>query len=317
MLRRNLAGLIGLLAVGAALPSGLALAQSQVQVVASFSILADMVGAVGGARVQVVTLVGADGDAHTFQPRASDAQKITAAQIVFVNGLGFEGWIERLIRASEFRGPIVTVSDGIAPLTTRAEHDEGPVGVASRRVLKPLYQSDPHAWHDLSRAHVYVDNIARALSQLDPAGAPEYRERAHRYKLQLGELDAEARRQIGAVPAAKRKVITSHDAFQYFSHAYGVEFLAPAGISTESEASAGDVARIIRQARAQGIRAVFVDNIAERGVVRQIGQELGLSIDGTLYADALSDSSGPAPTFLKLFEHNLRLLTAAMSANAS
>ena len=287
-----------------------------IRVVASFSILGDMTRRVAGDLAEVRTLVGPDGDAHVYQPTPADARAVAEARLVIVNGLGFEGWIDRLVRSSGYRGEIVIASAGVAPLTLEEGHDhDGGAAPRLRGVLKPIATDDPHAWQNLEWGQLYVRNIVAGLSQADPANASTYRSRADAYLRELAELDEWVRRRLAETAKERRRVITSHDAFQYFGRAYDVEFLAPQGVSTESEPSAADVARLVRQIRALGIKALFVENMADSRLVEQIARETGATVGGALYADALSAPSGPAPSYVAMFRHNVSLLAAAMAKN--
>ncbi|WP_460450672.1 metal ABC transporter substrate-binding protein [Alsobacter sp. SYSU BS001988] len=272
----------------------------RIAVVASFSILGDFVRQVGGDRVQAVSLVGPNGDAHVFQPSPADARTLAGARLVVVNGLGLEGWIDRLIRASGSRAPVVTASAGVKPLETR----EG--GEASH--------ADPHAWQDVSNAKAYVAAIRDGLSAADPAGKAVYDERAGAYLAQLDALDAEVRAAIARIPPDRRRIVTTHDAFGYFGRAYGVSFIAPQGVSTEAEASARDVARIIRQIRAEKVPAVFLENVSDPRLMQRITRETGARVGGRLYSDALSEQGGPAGTYIEMIRNNIRELSAALSS---
>ena len=268
-----------------------------IDVVATFSILGDMVRQVGGDRVRVTTLVGPDGDAHVYQPTPLDARAVAGARLLVVNGLGFEGWIDRLTEASGYRGCVVTATAGVKPLWM-ADRDHREV--------------DPHAWQSLANARIYVRNIAAGLAAIDPAGAEFYCSNAARYMEKIDVIEAQVREAIDSLPVERRKVVTSHDAFGYLSAAYGIEFHAPVGFSTEAEASAGDVARLIRQINREEIPAVFVENISDRRLLDQIVRETGARIGGTLYSDALSKVGGPAGTHLGMMLHNIRTLVAAL-----
>ncbi len=292
------------IAAGAAFGFALAApaqAQSPVKAVASFSILGDMVRAVGGQRVAVTTLVGPDGDAHVFQPTPGDAKAVADAKVVFVNGLGFEGWIERLTQSAGFKGPVVVLTSGVQPQKMKEQKDDRGHGAF-----------DPHAWQDLRNALVYVDNIEKGLIAADPAGADTFTANAAAYRKQLQELDAWARSEIAAVPKARRRVVTSHDAFGYFASAYGVQFLAPVGVSTDAEPSAKGVAGLIRQIKREKITALFVENITNPRMIEQIGKETGVKPGPRIYSDALSKPGEPADTYLKMFRHNVTALKAAM-----
>jgi zinc/manganese transport system substrate-binding protein len=263
------------------------------RVVASFSILADMLREIGGAAVQVSALVGPDADAHVFEPRPADARQLAQADLVVVNGLGFEGWIDRLVHTSGYRGPVVVASQAVVPRR---------LGAAP----------DPHAWQDLGHAQRYVQTLADALAAARPAQAALFRARAAQYGARLAALDAEIRRTLAAVPRERRRIITSHDAFGYFAAAYGIEFLAAQGRNTDSEPSAADVARLIDQIRAQRVAAVFVENISDPRLVERIAREGRVRVGGRLYSDALSPPGTEADTYLKMFAHNAQAILVAL-----
>lgn len=266
------------------------------RVVASFSILADMARELAPAGVQVTALVGPDSDAHVYEPSPADGKRLAQADLVLVNGLGFEGWIERMVKVSGYRGPLAVASKGIQP-RGGGHHD-----------------ADPHAWQDLALARRYAANISAALAQRWPEQRVDIARRNAGYVTRIDQLDARVREWLGTVPRAQRRVITSHDAFGYFGAAYGVDFLAPQGWNTHSEPSAAAVARLIRQIKQDGVRAIFVENISDARLVERIAREGGVRIGGTLYSDALSKPDGPAATYLQLFEHNARSLAAALQA---
>lgn len=274
-------------------------------VLASFSIMADLVQEVGGERVTVSSLVGPDQDAHVFQPAPQDVKKLTAAKVFVVNGLGFEGWLNRLSKSSGFKGQTVVASQGVKPLTlAEDDHDHGhDHGHASQ---------DPHAWHNPQNVKLYVRNISAALSQADPAGKDYYSQRAQAYSQQLEQLDADARQRFAAIPASQRKVLTSHDAFAYLAQRYQIRFLSPQGVSTEAEASAKGVAKLVRQVKSEKIRAVFMENMSDKRLLEQLSREAGVQIGGKLYADALSPANGPAASYVQLFKHNVDGLWGAM-----
>jgi zinc/manganese transport system substrate-binding protein len=268
--------------------------------VASTSIIADLVRNVGGQRIDVKALVGANGDAHVYSPTPGDAREIAAAAIVFVNGLGLEGWLPRLVGASGSKAPVIAVSKGITP---RRMQDEEHLG---RSV------TDPHAWQSIADAKIYVANIRDRLAAVDPAGKAAYDANAQAYLAKLDDLDKEVRSAIASIPAHRRKIITTHDAFGYFGAAYGMSFIAPEGVSTDSEPSAKDVARIIRQIKQQNIPAVFLENVSDPRLIEQIARETGAAIGGKLYSDALSEPSGPGATYIDMMRHNVRELTKAL-----
>lgn len=270
---------------------------AEVNAVASFTILADMVARVGGERVAVTSIVGPNADTHVYQPAPTDARRLAGADIFVVNGLRFEGWIERFVEATGYRGLVVVASEGIATRTTR---EQGETVV------------DPHAWQDLGNGLVYVANIAAGLCAADPQGCATYEANAAVYGDEIRALDAAIRADFAAIPQARRRVITSHDAFGYFARAYGIAFLAPEGVSTESEASAADVARLVDQIRREQVTALFVETMRDPRLVQQIAAETGLSPGGALYPDALSGKDGPAPTYLDMMRYNAALLVEAM-----
>jgi zinc/manganese transport system substrate-binding protein len=285
----------------------LAGAEAPLRVVASFSILGDLVHQVGGDRVVLTTLVGPGGDAHVFEPTPADARKLGEADVLVVNGLGFEGWIDRLVEASGFAGRKVVAAAAVKPRRTEVEHageeqDHGDI--------------DPHAWQDPANVMRYVEQIRDGLIAADPAGAADYRGRAEASLAELQTLDADLRTTLGTIPPQRRKVVTSHDAFGYFGDAYGIAFLAPVGVNTEAEASAADVAALIRQIRAEDIPAVFVETIADPRLLEQIQRETGARLGGTLYSDALSPPEGPASTYLALMRHNAATFAAALTPDS-
>jgi zinc/manganese transport system substrate-binding protein len=283
------------------------MAADRLDVVASFSILGDITQRIGGTRVQVHTLVGQDADAHVYQPTPSDAKTIARAGLVIVNGFGFEGWIGRLVSSSGYRGQVVIASNGITVLK-RPHPTDGKTATPD-----PDSGVDPHAWQDLANAMRYVDNIAQALSQSDAAGKAFYQANASRYKQEMAALDAEIRQSFAAIPAARRKIVTSHDAFGYFSRAYGIAFISPVGVNSDGEPSAADVGRIIRQIRREKITAVFMESYSDPRLLERIRQESGARIGGTLYSDSLSRPNGPAATYLDMMRHNARTLQSALA----
>jgi len=267
------------------------LGQDRMNVVATFSILGDLVKNVGGDRVEVSTLVGPNGDVHVYLPTPGDARKLAAAKVVFVNGLGLEGWVTRLISASSTKASIVIASEGIKPRNMKDEHDTGDV-------------PDAHAWQSVANAKIYVANIRDGLIALDPAGKASYDANATAYLGKLDELEKQVAVTIAKIPVDRRKIITTHDAFGYFSDAYGMTFIAPEGVSTDAEPSAKDLAKIITQIKMQKIPAVFMENITDPRLMEEIARETGATIGGTLYSDALSDPSGPAGTYIEMMRHN-------------
>ncbi|MGI8723957.1 MAG: metal ABC transporter substrate-binding protein [Methyloceanibacter sp.] len=303
------------LAVVLGVASGSQAADAKVKAVASFSIVDDMVKNVGGDRVEVITLVGPDGDAHVFSPTPTDAKALAQADIFFVNGLGFEGWMQRLETSSGFKGAVVVASTGVKPIEMHEEghhHDDEDDDKGEDHDAEEV--SDPHAWQSLANGKLYVANIRDGLIAVDPAGRAIYEANAAKYLDAIAKEETDVKAAIAKLAPERRRIITSHDAFGYFASAYGLEVIAPEGVSTESEASAQDVAKIIRQIRAEKIPAVFLENISDRRLLDQIASETGAKIGGTLYSDALSPPDGPAPTYLDMFRHNVGALAAALSS---
>ncbi len=293
-----LVALVALSAPGAA-------SARDLQVVASFTILADLVHEIGGDAVSVRSLVGPNGDPHVYEPTPTDSAALSHADLVFVSGLGLEGWMDRLITASGTKGRIVVASEGVASRTMTDSDGQD----AGKEV------TDPHAWNSVTNAILYATNIERALETADPGNAVRFRANGDRYIGELKALDAWVRQEIGGIPAAKRKIITSHDAFGYLGAAYGIEFRAPVGFSTESEASAQQVAALIEQIRHDGIKAVFLENATDPRLVRQIAKETGAELGGTLYAEALSKEDGPATSYVKMIRYDIMTMKAGMLAN--
>jgi zinc/manganese transport system substrate-binding protein len=280
-----------------------AAAQEKIKVVASFSILADLVRNVGGDRVEVAVLVGRNGDSHAFEPTPAHSRLLADARLVVVNGLGLEGWLDRLVRASGTRAPVVVASAGVRPR---------PGKVDETRLYRDRAGVDPHAWQSVENVKRYAANIRDALIGIDPAGTAIYAANAGAYLRRLDALDQELRATIAKIPADRRRVITSHDAFGYFADAYGIAFLAPEGLSTDAEPSARAVALTIMQIRSEQIPALFLENVVDPRLLEQIARETGARIGGTLYSDALTGPDGPAPTYLDMMRHNVRELAAAL-----
>ena len=301
-MRRHMASAALLVALSVVFPAH---AQEEIKVVASFSILGDFVANVGGDRTLVATLVGPNGNAHTYSPSPADAKKIADAAIVFVNGLGFEGWLDRLIKASATKAPIIVATKGVKPIERGGDrdhdhdHDHGRV--------------DPHAWQSVANARIYVGNIRDALIAIDAAGKETYVANAIAYLAKLDALEQEVRTGIATIPIDRRRAISSHKAFGYFEDAYGIRFSAPQGVSTDAEASAKDVASIITQVKRQGVAGVFLENVTDPRLMKQIASESGARVGGMLYSDALTDKKGDATTYIDLIHHNLRQLVGALA----
>ena len=280
-----------LLALVLLLAAGPAWAETRLKAVATFSILADFVAEVGGDKVEVSTIVGPDTDVHTYRPRPRDARLLNKAQILVSNGLGFEGWLDRLAEAASFKGRRIVASSG-APTA-----------------------KDPHCWQDVSCARRYVANIADGLVAADPGGAAYYRARAAAYDKRLASLDAWIRTEIASVPSDRRKAITGHDSFEYFARAYGVRFAAPRGYNSDSEPTARDMATLIREVRSEKIRALFVENLTNPALIDEIARDSGASVGPRLYSDALSKPGGPAPDYETMMRYNVTALVAGMKKN--
>jgi len=295
-----------IVALGAsALSVTIAQAQEPLEVVTSFSILDDMVETVGGNHVAVTTLVGPDGDVHAFSPRPADAQSLADADLIVVNGLQLEGWIDRLIDASEYDGDVLVASDGIKlrPLERHGGeeeqgHDHGDV--------------DPHAWQDLENGEQYARNICDALVKVDPDHADAYRANARQYIEKMEALDAETRQRLAQIPESDRLIITSHDAFGYFADAYGLKLLSPVGINTLAEPSASDMGELTKQIESSHAKALFLENMTNPGLINQLHEETGIAVGGTLYADALTPD-GKGSSYLGMFQHNVDTLIEALT----
>ena len=286
-----------------------AMANEPLPVVASFSILADMVKQVGGPHVEVTSLVGPNSDAHVFDPTPADAKRLAAAKLVVVNGLGFEGWLNRLVKSSGYKGPVLTASKGVKTIPMAAS-DHGHSHGHKHSHAAP----DPHAWQSLLNARQYVENIRVALSAAMPAHSADFQSRATDYLKQIDALEKSTQARIAAVPMERRRVITSHDAFGYFARAYKVTFYPLQGLSTASEPSAADVVRIVNEIKKNKVTAIFAENISDPRVLERVAKDTGTNIGGTLYADALSAPGTQADTYLKMFELNVSTIVAGISA---
>lgn len=290
-----------LLVAAQCLLPGASFGADKLPVTTSFSILGDLVRVVGGERVSVSTLVGPDQDAHVFEPKPSDAKAIVQSKLFVINGLGFEPWAQKLAKSAGYQGATLVASNGVKSRTLADE--------------KGHAEADPHAWQDPDHVQLYVRNIAAALSQLDPAGAAMFQSRGEAYVKELQTLDAWAKDQVASIPANRRKVITSHDAFGYFAAHYQIKFLAAQGISTDAEPSTRQVAQLIRQIKREKIKAVFVENMSNPKLLAQLSQDAGATVGASLYADALSSADKPGATFLQMMRHNVTQLVAGMKQN--
>ncbi|AWN36843.1 metal ABC transporter solute-binding protein, Zn/Mn family [Methylobacterium radiodurans] len=310
------AAALGLAFLWLALPA----AAEPLRAVATFSILADLVRQVGGAHVSVASLVGPNADAHSYNPAPADSRTLAQARIIVTNGLGFEGWIDRLVQASGTKAPVVVASTGVRTVAADPghghDHGSDPGGdhdhPPGRGRPASDTEVDPHAWQSVANVRTYVANIRDGLAAADPAHADDYARNTTAYLAELDRLEAEIRSTVAAIPPEHRRVITTHDSFGYFSAAYGLAFIAPQGVSTASEASPKGVARIIRQIRRDKVPAVFLETIADPRLMQQIARESGARIGGKVYSDSLSGPDGPAPTYLAMMRANLKAFAAAL-----
>ncbi|MBB5073350.1 zinc/manganese transport system substrate-binding protein [Bartonella callosciuri] len=297
--------LLGTLLLFALFPFS-ASAYNKIKVIASFSILADLVKNVGGDRISITTFVGPNASTHTYEPTPRDAQALRKADIIFINGLHLEGFIDRLIAASGTKALLVEVSSNIPPLEIKdQEHD----------TQRPHHHGDidPHAWQTIPNAEIYVKNIATAFCKIDQQSCANYSKNAESYIKKLKRAQETLKAKIAILPKDKRIIITSHDAFGYFAQEYDFTILAPQSASTEAEATAADVAKLIKQIKAKKAAALFVENISNPRLINQISKETGLKIGGTLYSDALSNKNGPAATYLDMMEHNVKTIIDAIT----
>ncbi|KKB12276.1 metal ABC transporter substrate-binding protein [Devosia geojensis] len=292
--------------------SGAVAQENRLQVVATFSIIGDLARQVGGERIELKTLVGPNGDAHVYEPKPADAIALARADVVLVNGLLFEGFLSRLVEASGTAAPIVELTQGIDILEDPAG---GHYHFVNGEAVFHAAPNDPHAWQSVVNAKLYVENIAEAFCAADAGGCADYQANAAVYFDELTALDEEVRQAIAAIPEDKRVVVVAHHAFRYFEDAYGITFLSPQGVSTESEASAADVAGLVREVRERRASAVFAENISDARLVEQIAAEAGLTLGGTLFSDALSGPEGPASTYVDLIRANVATITSAVTAD--
>ena len=274
--------------------TSMSIASAKIKVVSTFSILGDMVQNIGGNNIELTTLVGANGDGHVYEPTPADAKSVAAADVVFVNGLGFEGWIDRLVKASGYKGKVIIATEGIKELKFEGE-------------------LDPHAWQDLSNGRIYIKNIKNALINVDPKNSNLYKKNFIAYDKILESMDKSTKDKFADIPKKNRKVITSHDAFLYFGRAYGIDFRSPVGVTTESEPSAGELAELITEMRKDNIKALFAEKITDPRLIKQLAKEVNAQIGGTLYSDALSDNSEPANTYINMFKYNVNELATILS----
>lgn len=309
MLRRTLLAAAAL-AAAAAIPAAASAQDRPIRVVASFSILGDMARAVGGDAVEVVSIIGPDADSHVYQPTPSDARALAEADLVVVNGHGFEGWMTRLVRSSGYRGPVVTATEGIRTL----RGGEGGPGHGHGHSHGHSHDGpDPHVWQDPRRAQFMARNIGDGLARVAPAKAEAFAAGVAAYRAELEEIERWAQAEIARIPEERRRVVVGHDSFRYMGDRFGIRFLPAQGVTTDSEPTAQQVARLIRQIERERIAAVFVENITNPRLIEQIASEAGATVGGRLYSDALSAPGGEAPTYLDLVRHNVRTIVAALA----
>ena len=297
-------------------------AEEPIPVVATFSILGDMVERIGGEHIALTTLVGPDGDSHVYQPTPKAARSVAESDVLFLNGLDFEGWLQRLAEAASFDGAMVVATNGVVPIAfddhddhddhDDEKHDDHDDEKHDDHAGHDHGAFDPHAWQSLENAVIYANNIAAGLAQADPENAGDYYANRAAFVAEVEMLSADIEAMMKSLPADKRTVVTPHDAFGYFAATYDLTFVAPQGMSTESEVSAGDVAALITQIREESISAVFIESITDNRMMEQIANETGATIGGTLYSDALSAKSGPASTYLDMMRHNATTLFDAL-----
>lgn len=310
-----------------------AFAEDKLDVVASFSIISDLAKNVGGDRVNITTLVGPDGDAHVYEPKPADAKAMAQADVILVNGLHFEGFLQRLVDTSGTKAPVVELTRGMTPIEMKEEfaegeeaekghdHAEGEAGhdhshdEAGHAHGHDHGDTDPHAFQSIANARIYVKNIADAFCVADKDGCATYQQNAAAYDAKLDAAEKEVKETVASIPEAKRTIITSHDAFGYFENAYGITFRAPEGISTDADPSAADVAKLIEEVRKEKAAAIFVENITNPRLIEQIASETGLKVGGELYSDALSGLDGPASTYLDMMHHNITTIKGAVSGS--
>lgn len=315
---RKLAAMAGI--ATAALLAGPQAHAQELQVVSTFSIISDFARNVGGERIKLTTLVPPNGDTHSYEPKPTDAVAMGQADVVLANGLHLEGFLDRLVQASGAKAPVIALTQGVELLRNTEEdhehadhdhndHDHDHADEHAHHHHHGEY--DPHAWQSVANAQVYVNNIAQAFCAADAGGCPSYQANAKSYDEKLQALDAELKAMVTQIPASQRTIITSHDAFGYLGHEYGLQFLAPQGVSTGSDASAAGVASLIQQIKDQQASAIFIENISNPRLVQQIAQETGMKIGGELYSDALSTADGPASTYIDMMRHNVSTIRDA------
>ena len=295
--------------------------ENRKKIVVSFSILEDLVSVIGGKRVHVTSLVRRNMDSHMFQPTPRQAKIVASADLVIMNGLGFEGWMERLVKASGYKGKTIVATDNIPKLKFEDDHDDHDDHKKDDHGHKKDHDDhhghghgewDPHVWLSVPKMKIYVTNVAEAMSRMDPSSKTYYMKNLKKYISDLNNLDKFIRRSINSIPKKDRVVITSHEAFGHLSNEYGIEFLAPQGLSTETRASASKIASIVRFIKKHSVKAVFPENITDNRLIEQISKQTKIKIGASLYSDALSEKNGPAGTYLNYMRYNVNTIVNAL-----
>ncbi|MFL2931710.1 MAG: metal ABC transporter solute-binding protein, Zn/Mn family [bacterium] len=308
--------------------------ENRKKVVVSFSILEDIVSVIGGKRVHVTSLVRRNMDLHMFQPTPRQAKIVSSADLVIMNGLGLEGWMERLVKASGYKGKTIVATDNIPKLKLEDDHDDHKKDDHGHKKDHDDHKKDdhghkkdhddhkkddhghkkddhghgewdPHVWLSVPNMKIYVTNVAEAMSRMDPSSKTYYMKNLKKYMSDLDNLDKFIRRSVNSIPKKNRVVITSHEAFGHLSNEYGIEMLAPQGLSTETRASASKIASIVRFIKKHSVKAVFPENITDNRLIEQIAKQTKIKIGASLYSDALSEKNEPAGTYLNYMRYNV------------
>lgn len=276
-------------------------AQEKKTVVATASMMADMTKNIAGGMVNVECIVPIGGDPHLHEPTPRDAQMVNRADLIIKNGLTFEGWLDELIENSGTKAKTVRVTEGIQPIKS-VEYENS---------------ADPHAWMDANLGLAYIKNIKDALTELDPDNADIYAFNYGVYKTQLEDLDQYIKTEIQKIPAQKRVLITSHDAFQYYGRAYGIRLEAILGTSTDAEAQTSDIIRLNKVIKTSNVPALFVESTINPKLLKQLAKDNDIEIGGQLYADSIGDEASPAPTYIDMLKHNTNVIVKALSSESS
>ncbi len=287
---------LSLIALLSLVLSNTSTAQKKV-VISSASMIWDMVDNIAGDKIENRLIVPIGGDPHTYSPTPRDAQKVASSDLIFINGLTFEGWITELIENSGTKGKTITVTEGLTPIASSQ--------------YKNAY--DPHAWMDLAKAQTYITNILQGLIEIDPVNKGYYEENYRNYSQELKDLDAYISKRILEIPEEKRLIVTSHDAFSYYGKRYGLDVQGIIGISTESEAQTSDIVRISNSIKSSGVPAIFVESTINPKLIKQIATDNGVAIGGSLYADSIGEKGSNGSTYLKMMKSNTDVIVDALS----